>query len=1180
MAVKQPTGLTSREQLEQEPEFMGTVVTPMQIENYTPGTDIYVALKAGRNVRLSSSNVILDIYDDQGNHYDNFGNHLYNEADQNQESPATETKPEEILILPDDEILNDITIPLDGLIKSSGTIIAPIKAGDPSIAPGSGPKLGAPELALGPMTTEQYEAILKALNQPQLKPSNLTPEQWAALDKSPNAWLKFLDEITGFSEMIKLKGDESLMAWIAIMPLGIVTESKGIWALYKAITARKFISFANKQSMQALLAPAIYEAEQIADDVLLSKLRLIESKIWSGGYTTLKEFQPIVDDAAKHIVDEFSVCRPVIENALTKAATPESIKSALKAKPTPGQIAEWFKVPPPDATLISTKSYKGIKGLSTSTALRAYISKLPPKETIKKAWATLKVPIGIAAGYFSSTVFALFILEETQQTYGFAAKNVKDEDAQELKKILAQQAKSLNAKNIAYIPVYGPIWAFYEFFKASYANIKSHNDKKIDDEIKKQNEDKIKNTMVLPGEVTTQVLQVIDGDTLEAYILKHRFSVRIVGINTTEKGELYKKEGQYWLQHKIGGRNVTIKIDPAHQRDKYNRVLGTVYLDGEDIGKAAIRAGWAAVDIIDENKYTDERAYQEAQDLAKAEGRGIWQTGKSLTITEIKRRYINGIIDKNSATIAMDNLLISDDGKAGYFELWDAEIAKKKPVTPVKPAPSPAPSPVTPTPSPAPSPGTPAPSPAPVPAIQSGQTETPIVPPVAPELPKYDRNTGDTIENAKSKREIQVWSMIKSEQIAVLKNRLRYLGTIPRYEKDRVRLIINLEMDLLEGVRKEGDIAPAQPSMGEVTPSGPAPATPSPATAPVMPTAQPNLTDLKREQAMLQRQLNQDKIVLGALQSKALRLQLNYKQNWRAMKDLNAQIAEIEKRIAENTARLEKINYQIRTYKSAPEAPILPSAVQATSAIPSTGQLLGTQPVVPDTNQPVSKEGMSEREKELWDWNLDQLKQKLITLGMTVENIEKLNKSEQIQNIMRIEGSAPAAAPVAPTEKTQLTGYLPANGATDVPVLTQLSWPIMDDVIDYQVYFGASTVGWQPVSTGIVPSILKSGLRNNTKYYWAVYAKGQTKTVVSPVMTFTTVQSAEAAPPAVFPAPPPPAGTTQITPADKDKYKDDPYILHLLESGFILTLDPWGHVDFIFDPSTGKTYKGNGDLVV
>lgn len=87
------------------------------------------------------------------------------------------------------------------------------------------------------------------------------------------------------------------------------------------------------------------------------------------------------------------------------------------------------------------------------------------------------------------------------------------------------------------------------------------------------------------------VIEVIDGDTIK---LKNNQKVRLLGINTPEKGEKYYKEATVYLKSLVENKEVILEKDIS-ETDRFGRLLRYVYLkDGTFVNLEMIKNGHAA----------------------------------------------------------------------------------------------------------------------------------------------------------------------------------------------------------------------------------------------------------------------------------------------------------------------------------------------------------------------------------------------------------------------------------------------------------------------------------------------------------------------------------------------------------------------------------------------------------
>lgn len=89
---------------------------------------------------------------------------------------------------------------------------------------------------------------------------------------------------------------------------------------------------------------------------------------------------------------------------------------------------------------------------------------------------------------------------------------------------------------------------------------------------------------------TGVVTKVVDGDTIW---VAGAGKVRLVGMDTPERGQCGFEQATDHLEALLMGREVTLSYDGRDDRDRYGRLLRYVDVDGVDAGLAQIRAGLA-----------------------------------------------------------------------------------------------------------------------------------------------------------------------------------------------------------------------------------------------------------------------------------------------------------------------------------------------------------------------------------------------------------------------------------------------------------------------------------------------------------------------------------------------------------------------------------------------------------
>lgn len=84
--------------------------------------------------------------------------------------------------------------------------------------------------------------------------------------------------------------------------------------------------------------------------------------------------------------------------------------------------------------------------------------------------------------------------------------------------------------------------------------------------------------------------RIIDGDTIES----NKTSIRLLGINTPERGELYYEEAKEFLENLVLNKTVNLKYG-KERYDKYQRVLAYIFLDNTNINLKIIENGLANI---------------------------------------------------------------------------------------------------------------------------------------------------------------------------------------------------------------------------------------------------------------------------------------------------------------------------------------------------------------------------------------------------------------------------------------------------------------------------------------------------------------------------------------------------------------------------------------------------------
>ncbi|QFH72826.1 hypothetical protein FR762_23975 (plasmid) [Enterobacter sp. E76] len=127
-------------------------------------------------------------------------------------------------------------------------------------------------------------------------------------------------------------------------------------------------------------------------------------------------------------------------------------------------------------------------------------------------------------------------------------------------------------------------------------------------------------TFSASADISGRVVRVLDGDTVEILqASRERTRIRLAGIDAPEKNQPFGQRSRQFLTRLVAQRHVRISGD---ERDRYGRILGTVWLDGEDINAVMVRNGlaWA---YRYRGKATEPQ-YAEPEAGARAVKSGLW----------------------------------------------------------------------------------------------------------------------------------------------------------------------------------------------------------------------------------------------------------------------------------------------------------------------------------------------------------------------------------------------------------------------------------------------------------------------------------------------------------------------------------------------------------------------------
>lgn len=154
---------------------------------------------------------------------------------------------------------------------------------------------------------------------------------------------------------------------------------------------------------------------------------------------------------------------------------------------------------------------------------------------------------------------------------------------------------------------------------------------------------------------TTKVTRIIDGDTFETETGE---KVRLIGINAPEISDIFGQEAKQYLSDLIENKTVDLQSDNiSNDRDRYQRLLRYVILDGVDINKKMVSDGFAFAYL--KYHFSKSSDYEQAQIQARETNKGIWgDSKKDVIINEQEKKETSFWQDLSPKTYFVGSLVV------------------------------------------------------------------------------------------------------------------------------------------------------------------------------------------------------------------------------------------------------------------------------------------------------------------------------------------------------------------------------------------------------------------------------------------------------------------------------------------------------------------------------------------
>lgn len=133
-------------------------------------------------------------------------------------------------------------------------------------------------------------------------------------------------------------------------------------------------------------------------------------------------------------------------------------------------------------------------------------------------------------------------------------------------------------------------------------------------------------------ELIGKVVKVSDGDTITILTSdKTQHKIRLNDIDAPEKKQAFGNKSKDNLAKYIAGKTVTVEYQ---KKDKYKRILGTIYYNNTDINLQQVKDGYAWV----YKKYSNNQTYYKAEKVARDKRVGLWADKNPLEPWEFRKK--------------------------------------------------------------------------------------------------------------------------------------------------------------------------------------------------------------------------------------------------------------------------------------------------------------------------------------------------------------------------------------------------------------------------------------------------------------------------------------------------------------------------------------------------------------
>ncbi len=143
----------------------------------------------------------------------------------------------------------------------------------------------------------------------------------------------------------------------------------------------------------------------------------------------------------------------------------------------------------------------------------------------------------------------------------------------------------------------------------------------------------ILSSYLLSLELIGKVVKVSDGDTITILTSdKTQYKIRLNDIDAPEKKQAFGNKSKDNLAKYIAGKTVKVEYKT---KDKYKRILGTIYYNNIDINLKQVKDGFAWV----YKKYSKNQDYYNAEKVSRENKKGLWIDKNPIAPWEFRKKH-------------------------------------------------------------------------------------------------------------------------------------------------------------------------------------------------------------------------------------------------------------------------------------------------------------------------------------------------------------------------------------------------------------------------------------------------------------------------------------------------------------------------------------------------------------